>query len=76
MEGKNGYLVRPRHVPGLCYAMRMLAARPHRLAELSAQSRQLAVNRFDVHRVNAVMMKQIFSTLDTPVPTLQPALSV
>ena len=76
MEGKNGYLVRPRHVPGLCYAMRMLAARPHRLAELSAQSRQLAVNRFDVHRVNAVMMKQIFSTLDTPVPTFQPALSV
>lgn len=76
MEGKNGYLVRPRHVPGLCYAMRMLAARPHRLPEISAQSRQLAVSRFDVHRVNAVMMQQIFSTLATPVAPFQPALPV
>jgi len=76
MEGKNGYLVRPRHVPGLCYAMRMLAARPQRLPEISAQSRQLAVSRFDVHRVNAVMMQQIFSTLATPVASFQPALPV
>ena len=76
MEGKNGYLVRPRHVPGLCYAMRLLAGRAHRLPELSTQSRQLALSRFDVHRVNAVMMQQIFSTLPTPIPSFQPALPV
>ena len=76
MEGKNGCLVRPRHVGALCWAMKSLAARPERLLEMARQSRQLAVSRFDVQRVNAVMVNRILATLPKPSLSFEPALNL
>jgi glycosyltransferase involved in cell wall biosynthesis len=63
MEGRNGYLVRPRDITALVGALEALASNPERHAAMAHASRALAQTRFDVHRVNAVMLSKI----STPV---------
>jgi glycosyltransferase involved in cell wall biosynthesis len=50
--GVNGLLVPARDTDALAAAMEQLIEAPGRIAEMGARSRELAAQRFDVHRVN------------------------
>jgi len=56
VEGDNGFLVPPRDVDALAAAMERFLIRPELCAAMGGRSRQMAVTRFDVHQVNAVML--------------------
>lgn len=63
-EGFNGLLVPPRNAVALSRAMVVLAEEKHRLAAMGDASRRLAVQEFDVARVNAVMLNALGLTID------------
>jgi glycosyltransferase involved in cell wall biosynthesis len=56
VDGRNGFLVRPRDAEALAGAMLRFVAEPRIAADMGAQSRRLAEERFDVKTVNAAMM--------------------
>ena len=60
VPGKNGLLVPPRDANALARAMQGLVEDSSRIATLGANSRNLAEQRFDVHKVN----QQIMSVLE------------
>lgn len=51
-EGVNGLLVKPTDLESLLTAMRSLLENPEKVVTMSHASRQLAVSRFDVNKVN------------------------
>jgi len=56
VDGLNGFLVRPRSVDDLVAAVSRLA-RDHELARIMGErSRELAVGKYDVHKVNRAIM--------------------
>lgn len=55
--GINGLLVPPRDAGGLEAAMLSMIEQPQLLAEMGRQSRQIAEQRFDVHKVNADLLR-------------------
>lgn len=55
-HGRNGLLVPARDATSLAKAMGELMNDPDRVAEMGRQSRVLAEERFDVHRVNDAMI--------------------
>lgn len=55
-NGVNGFLVKPRDVVSLAAAMERFLSDPNLIEKTSAASRRLAVSRYDVKRVNAVMI--------------------
>lgn len=55
-EGVNGFKVPVRDVDALEAALRRFVADPALVAAMGAQSRRLAEERFDVHRINAQML--------------------
>lgn len=55
-EGENGYLVPMRNAPALAEAMERFLREPGRIAAMGAQSRQIALERFEVRKVNAQML--------------------
>ncbi|MGH6915423.1 MAG: glycosyltransferase family 4 protein, partial [Geminicoccales bacterium] len=57
VPGANGYLVPVRDADALAVAMRRFITRPDLAIAMGAQSREIALQRFDVRRVNAVMLK-------------------
>ncbi|HEX5079558.1 MAG TPA: glycosyltransferase family 4 protein [Geminicoccaceae bacterium] len=57
VEGENGFLVPPRDAGALAAAMRRFIAQPALAVAMGERSRALAEQRFDVHRVNAVMLE-------------------
>ncbi|MGH6921577.1 MAG: glycosyltransferase family 4 protein [Geminicoccaceae bacterium] len=57
VEGDNGYLVPPRDASALAEAMRRFIRQPELAVAMGARSRRLAEQRFDVHRINAVMLE-------------------
>lgn len=59
VDGVNGFLVPVREVPPLVIVMRQFLESPELLSSMGQQSRKLAVEKFDVHKVNAVMLKEM-----------------
>lgn len=57
VEGVNGFLVPARDVDALVGAMRRFLDDPALIARLGAASRRLAEERFDVHRINRVLLE-------------------
>lgn len=56
-EGVNGFLVPPRDAVALAAAMQKFMDQPQLLAEFGAQSRRIAVAKYDVNLVNAEIMR-------------------
>ena len=57
VEGENGFLVPARNVAALSTAMERLIRSPDLLAPMGRRSREIAVELFDVKKVNAVILK-------------------
>lgn len=56
-EGVNGFLVPVRDVQALTHAMLRFVANPALIATMGHESRRLAEKRFDVHAINARLLK-------------------
>lgn len=59
VDGQNGYLVPPRDVEGLTDAMQRFLETPELAERMGARSREVAVDKYDVRKVNAVMLKEM-----------------
>jgi glycosyltransferase involved in cell wall biosynthesis len=59
VEGGNGMLVSPRVVDPLVVAMQYLLKEPEAIARMGAASRRLAEEKYDVRKVNAVLMAEM-----------------
>lgn len=59
VEGENGFLVPIKSIEGLVHAMQRFIAEPSLIEKMATASRNLAENRFDVHKVNAEMLRII-----------------
>ena len=57
IEGKNGFLVRVRDTEALAQAMRRFIEDPALIMEMGKRSREIAEEKYDVHKVNAVMLQ-------------------
>jgi len=57
VDGENGLLVAPRDGNSLFDAMLRLAREPQRIAPMGRVSRRLAEERYDVHKVNAALLR-------------------
>lgn len=59
VNGQNGILVPPRDASALESAMRVFIESPQLIASMGRASRELAVSKYDVHKVNAVMLEEM-----------------
>jgi glycosyltransferase involved in cell wall biosynthesis len=57
IDGANGYLVKPRDSVDLAKAMGRLADSSELRERMGRTSRELAVQKYDVHRVNTIMLE-------------------
>jgi glycosyltransferase involved in cell wall biosynthesis len=57
VHGKNGYLVKARSSRDLARALERLIETPGLIPHMGAASRQMAEDRYDVHKVNAAMLR-------------------
>jgi len=58
-DGRNGILVPPRSVDALASAMERLHARPDLIKAMGVRSRHIAEEKYDVRRVNAIMLREM-----------------
>lgn len=58
-DGENGFLIEPRKVDGLYLAMKKFVDRPELIKKMGVCSRRMAEERFDVHRVNDLLMQHL-----------------
>lgn len=56
-EGVNGFLVAVRDIPALTHAMLRFLENPALISAMGRESRRLAEKRFDVHVINARLLK-------------------
>ncbi|MBQ0753732.1 MAG: glycosyltransferase family 4 protein [Gammaproteobacteria bacterium] len=59
IEGVNGYLVPVRSVSALRNAMELFINNPSSVADMGKQSRRIAEEKYDVHKVNEVMLTEM-----------------
>ncbi|MER1946504.1 glycosyltransferase family 4 protein [Stutzerimonas stutzeri] len=59
VDGDNGFLVPVKAVNELAAAMLRFVEQPLLAAQMGSRSRQIAEEKYDVHRVNAVMLKEM-----------------
>ena len=57
IEGRNGFLVPPRDADALYEAMLRFVEQPELAAAMGAESRRIAQEKYDVHKVNADLMR-------------------
>lgn len=57
VEGENGFFVPPRNAEKLAEAMMRFIEDPHLIVRMGANSRALAEERFDIRKVNAIMVE-------------------
>lgn len=57
VHGKNGYLVKVRSSTDLAKALERFIDTPGLIPHMGAASRRMAEQRYDVHKVNAVMLR-------------------
>ncbi len=56
LEGENGFLVRVKDVEALAEAMRRFIDDPELIVSMGKRSREIAEEKYDVHKVNEVMI--------------------
>ncbi len=59
IDGENGYLVPVKSVDALVAAMQRFIDNPDLAARMGQRSRQVAEDKYDVHKVNAVMLREM-----------------
>jgi len=59
IEGRNGYLVPVKDVSALVEAMEKFILKPELLNHMGIESRKLAEQKYDVHKVNRVINKEM-----------------
>ncbi|MCS7065509.1 MAG: glycosyltransferase family 4 protein [Fimbriimonadales bacterium] len=59
IDGVNGFLVPPRDVQALAEAMERFIQQPERIITMGQASRKLAEERFDVRKINAILIREI-----------------
>ena len=59
IDGVNGFLVPPQQPAALAGALTRFVEQPSLIAAMGAESRRLAERRYDVHRVNATILKAL-----------------
>lgn len=59
VNGDNGFLVPVRSVDALVTAMEKFILEPGLVAQMGQRSREIVVDKYDVHKVNAVMLKEM-----------------
>ncbi len=59
VDGDNGYLVPIKSANALVSAMERFIENPESAADMGQRSRQLAEDKYDVHKVNAVMLREM-----------------
>lgn len=59
VEGENGYLVPVGEVEPLARAMLRFVEDPGLVEEMGSRSREMAVEKYDVHKVNALMLREM-----------------
>jgi len=58
-DGDNGFLVPVKSVEGLVAAMEKFIKQPELIALMGERSRAIAEEKYDVHKVNAIMLKEM-----------------
>lgn len=59
IDGDNGFLVPVKNVQALADAMVTMIESPELVAAMGARSRVMAQDKYDVHKVNAMMLKEM-----------------
>ena len=59
IEGENGHLVAVKSVDALVNAMQQCIDQPARVEDMGQSSREIALTKYDVHRVNAHMLTEM-----------------
>lgn len=59
LHGSNGFLVLPQSIESLAAAMEKLILNPELSISMSNASYQLALDDFDVHKVNKIMLREM-----------------
>lgn len=59
LDGENGFLVPARDVDALTEAMLRFVHAPELANQMGHRSRQIAEEKYDVHKVNAVMLREM-----------------
>ncbi|MNZ21618.1 N,N'-diacetylbacillosaminyl-diphospho-undecaprenol alpha-1,3-N-acetylgalactosaminyltransferase [compost metagenome] len=59
VDGENGFLVPVKAVDALAAAMQRFIEEPDLAARMGVRARQIAEEKYDVHRVNAVMLQEM-----------------
>lgn len=58
---RNGFLCAVKSVDDLVHAMKKFIEDPHLVPMMGSHSRQIAVERFDVHKINALMLSKMLT---------------
>ncbi len=68
IDGKNGFLVPARDAKALADAMERFILQPELVERMGKASRLIAEERFDVHKVNEVILREMgLSEKNTPI---------
>jgi len=59
VEGENGFLVPVRNAQALAEAMQRFLENPKLIPSMGHRSREIAVEKYDVQKVNAIMLKEM-----------------
>lgn len=59
VEGENGYLVPIKSIDALVCAMCRMIEEPERIVAMGERSRAIVEEKYDVHKVNAVMLREM-----------------
>ena len=59
IQGENGFLVEVKSVSGLVNAMQEFINNPALIEQMGQRSREIALNKYDVHQVNQHMMQEM-----------------
>lgn len=59
VDGENGFLVKVKSVEGLEAAMQRFIDDPSLIERMGRRSREIAESKYDVHKVNAVMLTEM-----------------
>ena len=59
IDGRNGFLTPVKSVKSLVIAMKKFIDDESLVAKMGSVSRQIAENKYDVHKINAVMLKEM-----------------
>ena len=59
IDGENGFLVPVKSVDALVEAMHKFIDDPNLATRMGRRSREIAEEKYDVHKVNAVMLREM-----------------